>query len=95
MATSRSERTIEQFERTENLALGGDSLDVGVVLQCEQTAESILSDLHHLEVAGVVAGWVFTSHNSPVHCLGVLQGTADEVTACLCREVPIKRYYIL
>lgn len=83
MATCRPEHTVEQFECTEDLALGGDSLDVGVVLQREQTAVCILSDLHHLEVTGVVAGWVFTLYNSPVHCLSVLQGTADEVTACL------------
>lgn len=94
MVTCRLERTVEQFECTEDLALGGDSLDVGVILQCEQTAVCILSDLHHLEVAGVVAGRVFTSHNFPVHCLGILHGTANEVTARLRREVPIKRYYI-
>lgn len=94
-ATCSRERTVEQFECAEDLALGGDSLDVGVVLQREQTAVCILSDLHHLKVAGVVAGWVLTSHDFPVHCLGILHGAADEVTACLRREVPIKCYYIL
>lgn len=94
-ATRRHERTVEQFECAEDLALGGDSLDVGVVLQREQTAVCILSDLHHLKVTGVVAGWVLTSHDFPVHRLDILQGTADKVTACLCREVAIKCYYIL
>lgn len=93
-ATCRHEHTVEQFERTEDLALGRDSLDVGVVLQLEQTAVRILSNLHDLKVAGVVAGWVFTSHNSPVLCIGILQGTGDEVTPCLRREVSVKRYYI-
>lgn len=95
MATCRPERTVEQFECTKDLALWGDALDVGVVLQREQTVECILSDLHHLKVAGVVAGWVFTAHYSPVHSFGILQGTADEVTASLRCKVPIKCYYIL
>lgn len=82
--------TTKQFEGAEDLALGSDPLDVGVVLQREQAVVRVLPDLHHFKVTGVVTGRVLAVDNAPVHCLGIPQSAAYEVTAGFGREVAIK-----
>ena len=87
--------TVHQLEGAEDLALGRDALDVGVVLQREEAVPRCLLNLHHLEVAGVVTGRVLPPHDAPIARLRVPQRSADEVAAGLRREVAIKRHNVL